>query len=52
MIPDNITNGTCYKIEPYTNSCACVSCCQVRNHQQIRAWEERDRKEKEKLAVQ
>ena len=49
MTPDNITNGPCYRIGHYTNSCACVSCCVKRNAEQIREWEIRDQKEKEKL---
>jgi hypothetical protein len=50
MIPENINNGPCYRIEPYPGSCGCVSCCVKRNAEQIREWEIRDRKEREKLA--
>jgi len=40
----------CFRIEPYPNSCACFShgCASLRNAEQIRAWEEQDKNQKEK----
>jgi hypothetical protein len=46
MIPENINNGPCYRIEPYPGSCGCLPCCEIRNAEQFRAWYERDRQNK------